>query len=341
MTRKRIADLGEVRLIEIIEKEISNLDNIKIREDDAFFFDLSSEISSKSVKNLALVSNSDMLVSTTDAPSGMSYYQIGRKAVLMNISDLIVKGVRPQAMIISLGVPSTLFISEFKELIRGVIDYGKEWNIEYLGGDLNETREVIINPTVFGIKQKGMVIYRKGISVGDFVCTNGKFGLTGVGLDILLQQKQQKYANTYQKSINSVFNNQNLDKEAFVLANKHLATASIDSSDGLSKSLRDLLRVNPGLGFEIDFNENLIASEARNYTEKSEVSLERVVLNAGEEFIHIFTIKPEHFKEAKNEIEKIGGNLFKIGEVIPQEKILIRKNNHSFELKEGGFEHFI
>ncbi|MFO8019412.1 MAG: AIR synthase related protein [Promethearchaeia archaeon] len=342
MTKKTIADLGEVKVIEIIEKEISIIDHIKIREDDAFFFDLTSEIKPQNGENFQLVSNTDMLVSTTDVPEGMTNYQIGRKAVLMNISDLIVKGVHPKGMLISLGVPGIFFVSDFRDLIKGVINYGKEWKIKYLGGDLNETNELILNPTVFGIKEKDTIIHRNGMSGGDFVCTNGKFGLTGVGFDILLHKKPlQKYLPQYKKSINSVLNNHNLSKEAFILADQKLVTASIDSSDGLAKSLQDLMRVNPGLGFEIQFCENLIAEEASKYAKEVQVSLEKLIFNAGEEFIHLFTIPPNLFKKAQTAIEKSGGNLFKIGEVISEDKILIRKENDTYELKKGGFEHFI
>ena len=62
--------------------------------------------------------------------------------------------------------------------------------------------------------------------------------------------------------------------EAFILSKNKWASASIDSSDGLYKSLEDLMRSNPNLGFEIEFNNDLIALEAIKYSEEFNVSLE-------------------------------------------------------------------
>lgn len=342
MTEKRIADFGEVNLIELIETKIHEITQKKIRKDDAFFSDLFTGEHPEEVNKLQLVSNSDMLVSTTDVPQGMNYYQIGRKAVIMNISDLIVKGVYPKWMIISIGIPERMLIKDFQELIRGIIECGKEWKINYLGGDINETKEIIISPTVYGLKNKEKIIYRNGIRKGDYVCINGKFGLTGVGLDILVKQKRfKKFMPKYQQCLESVWENENLSREAFSLADLKLASASIDSSDGLAKSLRDLMRSNPGFGFEIIFNERLISEKAAEYSKEYEVPLEELIFNAGEEFIHIFTIPPESFEEAQKLIKNISGTLLKIGKVIDQETILIQKEQKNIELKERGFEHFL
>jgi len=47
--------------------------------------------------------------------------------------------------------------------------------------------------------------------------------------------------NAYKRAINSVLKPQDIGLEGLQLAEKNLATSSIDSSDGLAKSLRDLM----------------------------------------------------------------------------------------------------
>ena len=68
--------------------------------------------------------------------------------------------------------------------------------------------------------------------------SNGKFGLTGVGFDILLEKNgdPDEYQQ-YKQSISSVLEPFDIGKEGLTLARYNLANASIDSSDGLSKSL--------------------------------------------------------------------------------------------------------
>ncbi|TFG03143.1 MAG: hypothetical protein EU540_00305 [Promethearchaeota archaeon] len=140
----------------------------------------------------------------------------------------------------------------------------------------------------------------------------------------------------------SVLEPKDLGKEAIILSEKNLATTSIDSSDGLAKSLTDLLHSNPrkNIGFEILFNEELIDEEAFRYSEEFKISLENLVFNGGEEFIHIFTIDPNNYDSALKTIKSQKGQIFKIGEVIQENKIYYLNKSERIELKRSGFEHF-
>ena len=148
MKKKEIISfLGEVRLIELIDDAIFSRTGKRIRRDDSFFFKYKYQRERK-----CLVLNSDMFNATTDAPKQMNFYQMGLKSVLMNLSDLVVKGVQPESIIISLGLPNDLLIAKFKGLIDGIVDYSCKWNLNYLGGDLNTSKEIIVNPTVLVLK---------------------------------------------------------------------------------------------------------------------------------------------------------------------------------------------
>lgn len=331
----KLGNLGELKLIKIIEETVYEKTGSHLIRDDSFFFSLDHND-----KNI-LIFNSDMLVSTTDVPSQMKSYQIGRKAVLMNISDLIVKGVEPLGIFISLGLPKDMLLKNFRDLISGIIDYCKKLNLEYIGGDLNETKEIIINPTVFGIQDPSKLIYRTGMKSGDYLVANRKFGLTGVGFDILLSKNGniENYA-SYRRSINSIIEPEDIGYESFILSENNLATASIDSSDGLAKSLTDLMYSNPNIGFEIEFSDQLIDEEAKNYSKKFKISLEDLVFNAGEEFIHLFTIDPKDYDTAKKLIRESNGQIYLIGKVISDGKIFFLSKGKKNELKYFGFEHF-
>ena len=331
-----VSAIGEVKLIHIIEDIILKKTSKELVRDDSFFFKINNR---KVTDNLVL--NSDMFNATTDAPIQMNFYQMGRKSVLMNISDLVVKGVKPEGLIVSLGLPEEMRILDFESLIEGIVDYSKAWNLNYLGGDLNTSREIIINPTVFGFKDSNKIIYRKGIKAGNVLAINNKFGLTGVGFDIVLNRNGRlEDFSKYVRAIKSVLEPNELGQEGIILADNELATASIDSSDGLSKSLEDLLLSKSNLGFEIEFNENLIHPDALLYSKEFSVSLEKLVFSGGEEFIHLFTIDIKNFDIAQKLVASKGGNLIKVGKVIPEEKIYFLKEGRRSELKSQGYEHF-
>ena len=331
-----IKDLGEVKLIKMIDEIVHLKYGTHLLKDDAFYH----EIRKKRDEN-TIVFNSDMFVSSTDAPIQMSYFQMGCKSVIMNISDVLVKGVNPKAIIISLGVPSDLKISQFKDLVSGIVDTCHKNNIEYLGGDLNLTKEIIINPCVFGFSHSKNIIHRNKMNVDDIVIISGKFGLTGVGFEILLNQNNQiNDLSDYKHSISSVLEPSVDGKIAFMLSKLGYATASIDSSDGLSKSLKDLMLANPNRGFEINFNENLIHEEAKQFSVNYNVPLEKLIFDGGEEFIHIFTIKPENYQKISDLLNSSKNPFYTIGKVIKEEKIYIIQNEQKHELAFDGFEHF-
>ena len=77
-----------------------------------------------------------------------------------------------------------------------------------------------------------------------------------------------------ERAINSVLEPIVSGNEGYLLSGKKLASTSIDSSDGLIKSLRDLMLSNKDMGFEIEFNENLIDQEAIEYSNEFNISLE-------------------------------------------------------------------
>ncbi len=339
MKRLTLKELGESKIIEIIEQLIFEKTGEKIQNDDAFFMNL--KIKGNLNQNYVVI-NTDMLVSTSDVPQQMTLFHIGRKSIIMNISDLLVKGITPVAIIISLGLPNDMLLTDFKELMKGIIETCKKFNLKYLGGDLNETKEeIIINPTVFGFGQKNKIIYRKGMKVEDFLCINGCFGLTGVGFNIILNKFGDFSNLKYKKAIDSVINPSVSKIEGKILAENKLATSSIDSSDGLAKSLKELTKVNNNLGFEINLNDVPTEKFVKEYSEKFNIPFEKLIFNGGEEFIHLFTIKPSDFKKAAKLIKEKNGYLIPIGKVIAENKIYIIKDDKRNVLKDFGYEHFI
>ena len=339
MKRLTLKELGESKIIEIIEQLIFEKTGEKIQNDDAFFMNL--KIKGNLNQNYVVI-NTDMLVSTSDVPQQMTPFHIGRKSIIMNISDLLVKGITPVAVIISLGLPNDMLLTDFKELMKGIIETCKKFNLKYLGGDLNETKEeIIINPTVFGFGQKNKIIYRKGMKVEDLLCINGCFGLTGVGFNIILNKFGDFSNLKYKKAIDSVLNPSVSKIEGKILAENKLATSSIDSSDGLAKSLKELTKANNNLGFEINLNDVPTENFVKEYSEKFNIPFEKLIFNGGEEFIHLFTIKPSDFKKAAKLIKEKNGYLIPIGKVIAENKIYIIKDDKRNVLKDFGYEHFI
>nr|MDO8116741.1 thiamine-phosphate kinase [Candidatus Sigynarchaeota archaeon] len=239
----KIEDLGEKKLIERIFNIVKMKNSSQLaRFDDVFLLE------GGMVKNIIL--NTDMMVGETDIPEQMNYFEIGRKSVINASSDLVVKGVTPRALICSMGLPRNIDVDDFDDMIKGIDSVCKTYGIQYIGGDINEANDIIMDVTVIGY-QTGPLIPRKGIRPGDIVTVTGEFGFTRAGLHLLLEHKSKRYNARYQRMIDSVLQ-PGLEFETIESIARHEGVvASIDSSDGLAASVLDLMDVNE-VGFLID-----------------------------------------------------------------------------------------
>ncbi|MHA1820112.1 MAG: thiamine-phosphate kinase [Promethearchaeota archaeon] len=303
-------------------------------------------------KDPIIVANTDMLVSTTDIPPKMTLMQAGRKAVVMAVSDLLVKGAIPKWGLVSIGVPGILPLEEnygFKAIIRGIKKGFDLFNMSYLGGDLNETKEIIISVTIFGIADRDKVIRRAGARPGDIIVSTGKFGDTGCGFSILIEKVKDLLLDRdiEDSFIKAVVEPNTPQEYGPILSFHNWATASADSSDGVIKTINVICRsskVDAVLKEEwLPIHKGVL-----DFCDHTGKDLWDVLFNAGEEFLHIFTIRADQYEIVKQFFSKLNKPLYKIGIIVPKHDD--QKVNITLELKEGskldlsdyfsGYNHF-
>jgi len=277
-----------------------------------------------------------MLVGKTDVPSGMSFWQAARKAVVMNISDLAAKGVQPIAILASLGLPISLTKSDIEEIGKGLNAGAREYDAHVLGGDTNEASDLIISCTAFGTCQKKFLVKRSGAKQNDLVAVTGFFGKPSAGLKILLRglsapKKLEKAL------VDSVLMPQARLKEGLALAQTMAVTASIDSSDGLAWSLHEISRAS-NVGFFID---NLpVAKEAEEFAEINNLNPTELCLYGGEEYELVLTIRPELWEKAEDAVRSVGGSLIRIGRATKEKNLILKTNKKTLKIESKGWEHF-
>ena len=322
-------NLGERKIIEIIQSRLDVLPKMPIPfGDDVSAYEIGNS-------NLAVL-KTDMLVDKTDVPPKMNLWQASRKAIIMNISDFAAKGVKPLAILVSLGLPRTLKEKDIEQIGRGLNAGAREYGAYIIGGDTNEASDLVISLSLFGMAKKDELTLRSGAKPGNLVAVTGSFGKTAAGLKILLDSLEA--ASKIRKIlVESVLMPHARLKEGLTLSKTKAVTAAIDSSDGLAWSLHEIANAS-NVGFLI--NKLPIAKEAEEFAEINRLDPLELTLYGGEEYELVLTIKPNLWRKAKKAVEKVGGKLLSIGRVTAERQVLMEIDGKRRVIEPRGWEHF-
>jgi thiamine-monophosphate kinase len=284
-----------------------------------------------------IVLKTDMLVDKTDVPLGMSLWQACRKAVVMNVSDFAAKGVKPIAMLVSIGLPKNLATAKNAEQIgRGLNAGAREYDVYIIGGDTNEASDLVISISLFGTAKKNTLMLRSGAKPGDLVVVTGLFGKTTAGLKILVEglKAPKKIGKILADSVLMPYARL---KEGLALSQTKAVSASIDSSDGLAWSLHEIAKAS-NVGFLI--NNLSTAKEVKRFAKINKLDSLELTLYGGEEYELVLTVKPKLWEKAEKAVERVGGKLFPIGKVTAEKQVHLEINRKRRIIETRGWEHF-
>ncbi|WP_299269730.1 thiamine-phosphate kinase [Halorientalis sp.] len=185
-----------------------------------------------------LVVTTDMLHERTDFPEGTTRYTAGWRAVGASLSDVAAMGATALAAVAVYAAPRFKW-TEISAFVDGASNVCEAVGAEYVGGDLDGHDEFTVATT--GLGRADEPVSRAGATPGDVVCVTGTLGRSGAALRLFERGEHER--------ANSLFR-----FEPRVAAGKRLrdaATAMIDSSDGLARSLHQLAEAS-GCGFAIE-----------------------------------------------------------------------------------------
>jgi thiamine-monophosphate kinase len=322
-----LKELGELGVIRIVERSLGTSRRAAVGFGD--------DISAVRLRNHQLaVLKTDMLVGSTDLPPGMTMRQAGRKAVVANVSDLAAKGAKPYAGLVALGLPATLTRHDVREIAGGLSRGAKEYRFPLVGGDTNESKDLVISIALFGLIDERKMVLRSGAKVGDTVAVTGEFGSASAGLRALLDRRvrPEKLPRALGQAVYHPAAELDLGLR---LASTGAITASIDSSDGLAWSLHELSKMGD-VGIRVDAVP--ISKAARQFAARYGYDPSDLALYGGEEYHLIVTVKPALFRNAQNAAR---GCLKAIGVVTKRaEGIRLTRGGGDIKIRMRGWEHF-
>ena len=236
------------------------------------------------------VLTTDMLHETTDFPTGTTRYTAGWRAVGASLSDVAAMGAEATAAVAVYAAPA-FDADELADFVAGATDVCEAVGAEYVGGDLDESREFTAATTALG--RTDDPVLRSGASPGEAVCVTGTLGRTGAALrlfeDASVEGETAERASGAGATLaraNDLFRFE--PRVAAGRAVAPYATAMMDSSDGLARSLHQLTEASD-CGFAVEWDA-IPVDDAVAELAAGDADLRELAVFFGEDFELVFTV---------------------------------------------------
>ena len=319
----KLRDLGEDGFLEKLQETFPNL-----------IADITDDCAIITPDETTLVS-SDMLIEGTHFTiPPFDHYHVGTKAALANISDILATGGRPLYLSICVGVPPETDLEDLLRLYRGIEYACERYGCTIIGGDTCRSDKLILSVTVLGTCKDP--VKRSGAKPDQVLIITGRPGTSAVGLEALLKGYPlplffQQIERHLIPGLRSEF--------ALAVAEKRLAKAMIDISDGLIKDAHRLSKAS-GVAVEIEKEKLpglLLSEEQLKWLEHSE---EFYILNGGEEYELMLTAQREDIPEIEKIARKTNTPISIIGGIREGSGVYLISKGKRIPASHRGFSHF-
>ena len=282
------------------------------------------------------IGNSDVLITTDFSLENIHFHRdrhppesVGHRCLTRGLSDIAAMGGKPLAAFLSLAIPRDLSQSWINRFTKGLLALAERYDITLAGGDTAESPDgILADIVVLGAVPKGKAILRSGAKPGDRIYVTGDLG--GSAAAIQQMRKKPKAKLNLSEYPRHFFPEPRIEIGRF-LREKGLASAMIDTSDGLSTDLAHICEESR-VGAELNAE---TIPRARIGKPATLVDFD-LSLHGGEDYELLFTAS------ANTRIpSRIAGvPIAQIGQITRGLKMFLIEGNNRRELKPQGWEHF-
>ena len=255
-------------------------------------------------------------------------FDVGKKAVYVNVSDVLAMGGEPLYFLVTLGVPARTAVSTIEELYRGMSRGASEFRASLVGGDTTEARQFFVDLSMTGRLVTREYLGRDKARTNDLIGVTGSLGEAAYGLWLLKEEPSMR-PNRFTRRYTSPRPPYNAWK---ALVKAGLPRAMMDVSDGLMIDLERMMEASRKSA--VVHMERLPIPSALVKDGK-----ERFALAGGEDYQFLFTF--DRTRIAEVEALKGGGvSLSVIGEVASGRGVRLMDRGRERKVAIKGYEHF-
>ncbi len=248
---------------------------------------------------------------------------VGHRCLARGLSDIAAMGGTPHSAFLSLALPHDLPQRWVDDFLRGFLRLAKRYSVTLAGGDTAQSPDgILADIIVIGAVPTGKAVLRSGARVGDLIYVSGTIGASVATLQELRSGKKLRPT----AHPRHFYPDPRIAIGQY-LREKKLASAMVDTSDGLSTDLRHICDES-SVGAVID--------QSALPDVSSEDGLQ-FALHGGEDYELLFTAPLN--RRIPRQIA--GTPITRIGEITRARQIKFKTHDgHSQPLKPAGWQHF-
>jgi thiamine-monophosphate kinase len=337
---KTLRDIGEFGLIRMLRDIISD----KGYQDPAVTTTIGDDASSFRPHN-----GYELLITCDSMVEGRHFlwdytipFDIGRRAMVANISDIGAMGGLPLYAIVSLGLGPDTATKKIKSIYMGFLEELNPLKASIIGGNVTRSDHgAIIDITMIGEARNNKILRRSTAKTGDALLVTGYPGQASAGLRLLLNTKNPGdiSENLLVRAYNSPSHRA---REGRAIAESGYATSMIDTSDGLIGDLGHICEES-GVGADIYMERLPVSEPMRDINLNEDETIYDIVMNDSDDYEMLFTCPRGKVAEISSIVKGINNvPVTEIG-VITQahDGINIRRPDGPPKfLRSGGWDHF-
>ncbi|MDG1074518.1 MAG: thiamine-phosphate kinase [Methylophilaceae bacterium] len=283
-----------------------------------------------------LAISTDMSLADTHFFANANPYDIGWKALAVNISDMAAMGANPKWATLAIALPDVnpAWLQAFS---RGFFDCATQFNVDLIGGDT--TRGPLnISITIMGEVPTGKALKRTQAQLGDDIWVSGELGNANLGL-MHLQQKLTLDEKTLATCLAALHQPQPRVMLGCALTN--IAHSCIDISDGVLADLSHILQasnITHSMGAALQLED--LPCSANSKMHLKETHMQHAILAGGDDYELCFTAAPHQRTAIGALAQQLSIKLTRIGQTNGTGKLTVTLENKALNLQSMGYQHF-
>ncbi len=281
-----------------------------------------------------VLATTDAMVEGVHFTTGTPWWELGWKALAVNLSDIAAMGGVPRYALLNLSLPMDTEVEDVARLYRGMARLADEQLVAVVGGNVTAAPVLMITATVLGQALDEGLLRRSAAAPGDCVAVTGFLGAAAAGLRMMRGDLRPpgEAADLLRRAH---LQPQPRVAEGQVLVRGGVRTA-IDISDGLVADLSHICTAS-GVGACLRVEDVPVHPQVRAALGREAMDL---ALSGGEDYELIFTAPGPVVEEVRG---ALGGicPVTVIGEITKGAGVgLLARDGKPYYIYDRGWDHF-